>query len=240
MIPEEIYASSGPSSQTFKYAHPLSHEPVNDGSIRARVAYDLMTFMQRSDCPYFLDPENFSSYNPDGSEDEIDIMIVDGFYKEAAILAEQRLSVDSQNEKALFQKAFIDHLQREYENLLEREEKILYHEPRNINALINKGFALANLGREEEALALANKALEVDPKNLTVLTNKAYIAKLLGKDDIEEVALARAFDVAKERRIEELRAREAVLLEEFGSEFINDGRAPSAFDDFNQSRGTLH
>lgn len=240
MIPEEIYAGSGPSSQTFKYAHPLSHEPVNDSSMRARIAYDLMTFMQRSDCPYFMDPEKFSTYNPDGTDDEVDIMIVDGFYKEAAIMADQRLAVNPDDEKALFQKAFIDHLYREYQNLLDREEKILHHEPRNVNALINKGFALANLGREEEALRVSNKALENDPENLTVLTNKAYIAKLLCKDDIADVALGRAFEVAKKRRIEALRAREAALLEDFGSEFMSDGRLPSAYADFNDSRGTVH
>ncbi len=240
MIPEEIYASSGSSSHTFKYAHPLSHEPVNDGSMRARVAYDLMTFMQRSDCPYFLDPDTLAGYSPDGSDDEIDIMIVDGFYKEAAILAEQRLNVNPQDDKAMFQKAFIEHLQREYQHLLDREERILSREPRNVNALINKGFALANLGREEEALTVANKALETDPENLTVLTNKAYIEKLLGKDEVQEITLARAFTVAKKRRIEELQAREAALLSDFGSEFMTDGDMPSAFDDFNQSRGTLH
>lgn len=240
MIPEEIYASSGSSSQTFKYAHPLSHEPVNDSSMRARIAYDLMTFMQRSDCPYFLDPENFAQYNPDGSEDEIDIMIVDGFYKEALILAEQKLNRNPQDEKALFQKAFIEHLHREYQNLLEREEKILHHEPRNVNALINKGFALANLGREDEALAIASKALEVDPENLTALTNKAYIEKTLGKDKEEEKTLGKAFEVARKRRIEALRAREAALLEDFGSEFMNDGALPKPYLDFEKSRGTLH
>ncbi len=240
MIPEEIYASSGSSSQTFKYAHPLSREPVNDSSMRSRIAYDLMTFMQRSDCPYFLDPERLAGHSHDGSEDEIDIMIIDGYYKESLQLINEKLAADEDDEKALFQKAFIEHLQREYQNLLVREERVLERDPHDVNALINKGFALANLGEEEEALNTCKKALIWDPENITALTNTAHIAKNMGDEEQHDKALGKAFEVARKRRIEALQAREAALLEDFGSKFMNDGRMPSPHTDFDKSRGTLH
>ncbi len=236
MLPEEIYASSGSSSSNFKYAHPLSHGPVDDGAMRARLAYDLMTFMQRSDCHYFLTPEDLSDFDLQSSDDEVDIMIVDGFYKEAEYLIDQRLAEDPDDEKSLFQKAFIQHLREEYEKILEREDKILAQDPRNVNALINKGFALANLNREEEALQVADKALRIDPDNLTVLGNKAYVAKLLGKDEIRENTLMKAYNVSAKLRIKKLEEQESRLLRDFESAFIM-AESPSAFDEFNRRSG---
>jgi len=235
MIPEEIYADSV-FSHNFKYSHPLSHAPVDDGSLRARLAYDLMAFMERSDCPYFITPESYAQYDPAQSDDEVDIMIVDGFYKEANILVEQRLSESPENEKAQFQQAFLKHLQFEYEKLLEKEDRILSKDPRNVNALINKGFALANLSREAEALDVANKALQVDPENLTVLSNKAYIAKLLCRDALREETLALAYNVSAKNRIRELEHLESKLLRDFGSVFV-DIDTPSTFEEFNTCSG---
>ncbi|MGH1455723.1 MAG: tetratricopeptide repeat protein [Alphaproteobacteria bacterium] len=235
MLPEEIYASSATSSN-FKYSHPLNHAPVDDGSMRARLAYDLMAFMHRDDCPYYMNPDSYSDFSPTNSNDEVDIMIVDGFYKEAEILLDQRLEKDPENEKAQFQKAFIQHLKAEYEKLLDREERILKNDPRNVNALINKGFALANLSREEEALITANKALRIDPENLTVLSNKAYIEKILCKDDMREQTLMRAYNVSAKNRMRELEHLESKLLKDFGSVFVEID-TPSAFDEFNYRSG---
>lgn len=236
MLPEEIYASSATSSK-FKYSHPLNHSPVDDGSIRARLAYDLMAFMKRDDCPYYMNPESYSGYNPSKSEDEVDIMIVDGFYKEAEILIEQRLNEDPEDEKALFQKSFIQHLLKEYEKLLDREELILKNDPKNINAMINKGFALANLNREEEALKLADKALRIDPDNLTVLSNKAYIEKLLCRDEMREKTLKLAYNVSAKNRMRELEHLESKLLNDFESVFV-ELETISAFDEFNLRSGS--
>ena len=236
MLPEEIYAGSGSSSSNFKYAHPLSHVPVDDGSMRARLAYDLMAFMERSDCNYFLSPDSMSGYDPQSSDDEVDIMIIDGFYKEAELLVDQRLEKDSDDEKALFQKAFIRHLKEEYEKLLDREDRILASDPKNVSALINKGFALANLNREEEALKVADKALLLDPDNLTVLGNKAYVAKLLGKDELRDVTLMKAYNVSAKQRLAKLEEQESILLRDFESVFI-ELETPSAFDEFNQRSG---
>lgn len=235
MLPEEIHASSISSSK-FKYSHPLNHAPVDDGSMRARLAYDLMSFMHREDCPYYLNPDSYSTYNPTNSTDEVDIMIVDGFYKEAEILIEQRLEEDEDDEKALFQKAFIQHLKAEYEKLLEREELILKSDTRNVNALINKGFALANLNREEEALAVAKKALRLDPDNLTVLSNKAYIEKLLCRDEARDQTLKMAYNVSSKNKMREIAHLESKLLQDFGSVFVAL-ETPSAFDAFNKLSG---
>ncbi len=235
MLPEEIYAGSG-SSSNFKYAHPLSHEPVDDSSIRARLAYDLMTFMERSDCNYFLNPESAAGYHPQYSDDEVDIMIIDGYYKEAEMVVGQRLAEDPDDEKAQFQQAYIKHLKDEYSKLLEREDRILANDPRNVNAMINKGFALANLSREEEALKIADKALLVDPENLTVLGNKAYVAKLLGRDELREQTLMRAYNVSAKIRLEKLEDIESKLLRDFESVFV-ESETPNAFDEFNQRSG---
>lgn len=235
MLPEEIYASSETSSN-FKYSHPLNHTPIDDGSLRARLAYDLMAFMKRDDCSYYMDPETYSGYNPAQSDDEVDIMIVDGFYKEAEIIIDQRLAEDENDDKALFQKSFIQHLKVEYQKLLNKEERILKNDPRNVNALINKGFALANLNREEEALEIANKALRLDPDNLTILSNKAYIEKILCKDSAREKTLMTAYNVSAKNRIRELEHLESKLLQDFGSVFV-ELDTPSAFDEFNQRSG---
>ena len=109
-------------------------------------------------------------------------------------------------------------------------------DPRNVNALINKGFALANLGREEEALAVTNVALAYDPENMLALGNKVYIAKYLGKDEIREQTLSEAYNVTARRRMAELEKREADILEEMGSFFVEKDM-PSAFDDFNMLSG---
>ncbi len=240
MLPEEIYASSAPSKK-FKYSHPLSHVPVDDGSMRARLAYDLMDFMKRSDCHYFMDPDSVAGFDPDNSDDEIDIMIVDGFYKEAEILIEQKLLENPDDEKILFQKAFIKHLKQEYEKLLEKEDSILKSDPHNINALLNKGFALTNLNREEEALAVADTALRIDPDNLDILGSKAYIAKLLGRDDLHEKTLASAYNSYAKRRLAILEDQESKLLKDMGSAFMDNALVridtPSAFEAFNQQSG---
>lgn len=235
MLPEEIYANSAPSEK-FKYSHPLNHVPVDDGSLRARLAYDLMAFMGHSDCPYFISPDSYSAYNPANSDDEVDIMIVDGFYKEAGILVDRRLEKEPENNKYMFQKAFLEHLKLEYEKLLNKEERILVNDPRNVNALINKGFALANLNREEEALQIANQALSIDPDNLTILTNKAYIAKLLGLDEVREETLVTAYNVSAKNRIRELEHLESKLLRDFGSVFVEID-TPSTFAEFNKQSG---
>lgn len=236
MLPDEIYAGSGSSSSNFKYAHPLSHAPIDDGSMRARLAYDLMAFMERSDCKYFINPETMSGYDPQSSDDEVDIMIIDGFYKEAAILIDHKLEIDPDDEKAQFQKAFIQHLTDEYTKLLDRENKILAQDPKNVNALINKGFALANLDREEEALTVANKALLIDPENLTVLGNKAHLAHLMGKDEIRENTLKQAYNVSSQLRMEELANKESKLLRDFEAAFMEIEKL-SAFDEFNARSG---
>lgn len=235
MVPEEIYASSATSSK-FQYSHPLSHLPVDDGALRARLAYDLMAFMKRSDCPYFLNPDSLHGFDPHESDDEVDILIVDGFYKEAELIITQRLAEFPNHEKSLFQQAFIMHLREQYAKLLHREEGVLMRDPHNVNALINKGFALANLGREEEALTYTNMALSHDPENLLALGNKAYIAKYLGKDEIREQTLSEAYNVTARRRLAEIEKREASLLQDFGAHFVEKDM-PSAFDDFNQLSG---
>ncbi|MCB1839827.1 MAG: hypothetical protein KDI61_06170 [Alphaproteobacteria bacterium] len=235
MVPDEIYAVSASSSK-FQYSHPLSHLPVDDGALRARLAYDLMAFMKRSDCPYFLNPDSLHGFDPHESDDEVDILIIDGYYKEAEIIVNQRLAANPSDEKSQFQQAFILHLRDQYAKLLKREERILLTDPDNVNALINKGFALANLGFEEEALAVTDKVLALDPENLMALGNKAFIAKHLGKDEIHQQTLSEAYNVTARRRVEELEKREASLLQDFGSFFVEKDM-PSAFDDFNQLSG---
>ena len=242
MVPDEIHAVTA-SSAKFKYSHPLSHVPVDDGSLRARLAYDLMEFMNRPDCHYYINPENTLSYAPEDSADEVDILIVDGFYKEAALLIEARLQANPKDKRSLFQKAFIKHLSDEYEKLLEREEKILRSDPKNVNALINKGVALANLSREEEALAVSDKILEIDPDNMTALSNKAYIAKILCRDDLRENTLKLAYNVSARNREKELQKLESKLLRDFESAFMmsSDFSTPSAFEAFNRKSGaTVH
>lgn len=243
MIPQEIYASTASSSsEKFSYSHPLNHMPVDDGSMRARLAYDLMAFMRRDDCHYYADPTKDGTYDPHQSDDEVDIMIVDGYYKEAAIMVEQKLAAYPDDEKALFQKAFLQHLKQEYEHLLEREEKLLSIDPKNVNALINKSFALANLDREEEALTITNKALSIDPDNVMALGNKAYLAKTLYKDDLRELTLKKAYNVSAKNRMKELQHLESKLLEDFDAVFMGI-ETPSAFEEFNRQSGhsdTLH
>ncbi len=239
MLPDEVYASSG-DSRKFKYSHPLNHVPVDDGSIRARLAYDLMTFMRRSDCSYFINPHTGMNYDPEQSDDEVDIMIVDGFYKEAEHLVRQRLKRDPNCEKSQFQKAFIQNLKEEYAKLLARENEKLKSDPKNVNALLNKGFALANLNREREALDIANLALKIDPENLNVLTNKAYIAKLLGLDDLHQQTLAYAYNVRAKQRMALLEEQESMLLKDFETLLVEpsiDIVSPSAFEEFNTRSG---
>lgn len=237
MLPDEIYASSPSQKQAgekFKYSHPLNHGPVDDGALRARLAYDLMNFMQNEDCQYFCNPLR-QDFDPKDSDDEVDIMIVDGFYKEANLLVEARLSVNPNCEKAQFQKAFILYLRAEYEKLLERENKRLKTDPKNVDALINKGFALANLDREEEALFVANTVLSIDPDNLIALSNRANLADILGRDDLRDQTLAKAYNVCARAREEELREREARILEDMDSVFME--APPSAFAAFNEHSG---
>ena len=241
MLPDEIYVSSTSSSNKqakLKYSHPLNHEAVNDGSLHTRLAYDLMTFMKNSECEYYINPDNDSgtAFNPQNSDDEIDIMITDGFYKEAEMLVDHRLAKNPNCERSLFQKAFIMHLKDEYSKIIHREDKVLVTDPLNVNALINKGFALANIGLEEEALRVVNKALEIDPENMTALGNKAYIAKAMNNDELREQTLVHAYNVSAKQRLEELEEVEARLLEDMDSIFINS-EAPSAFDAFNQKSG---
>ncbi len=231
MVPEEIYAGSASSSK-FQYSHPLNHMPVDDSAMRARLAYDLMTFLKRTDCPYFLNPDSEHAFDSHESDDEVDILIVDGFYKEAEIIIDQRLEVDPEDEKTIFQKAFIMHLRKQYSDLLHKEERVLKRDPHNVNALINKGFALANLGREDEALAATDQALRIEPDNMMALGNKAYIAKSIGKDNIRDSALTQAYNVQAKRRMEELERQEAIILEDFGSAFV-ERDMPSAFEEFN-------
>ncbi len=232
MLPEEIYASSSSSSK-FKYSHPLNHVPVDDGSMRARLAYDLMTFMKRKDCNYFMSPDTGAGYDPTNSDDEVDIMIVDGYYREADIELTKRLVENPEDEKALFQQAFLQHLKDEYEKLLVREDRRLESDPKDVNALINKGFALANLNREEEALRTVDKALRIDPDNLTVLSNKAYIAKLLYRDELRDTTLVQAYNASAKQRLAILEQQEAALLSDMGSKFVEID-VPSAFDEFNK------
>lgn len=215
--------------------------PVDDTSLRARLAYDLMTFMKRSDCPYFIHPDKLSTYDPHDSDDEVDILIVDGYYKEAEHLIEQRLVRDPDCEKTQFQKAFLNHLRDQYERLLRQENALLQREPKNVNALINKGFALVNLGRESEALSTTDTALRVDPENLTALGNKAYIAKLLGKDALREQTLRQAYNVQARHRLAQLARDESKLLRDFNSRFMGLD-TPRAFEAFNNSSGanTVH
>ncbi len=246
MLPDEVYAGSGSasSSANFEYAHPLSHVPVDDGSMRAHLAYDLMTFMGREDCGYYLNPEITDSYEPQGSDDEIDIMIVDGFYKEAEILVKQLLKEDPDNEKALFQKAFIDLLKDEYRRIIEREDTILATDPKNVAALINKGFALANLGHEKEALQILDKALYYDPDNVTALSNKAYIAKMLWRDKDHDIFLKQAYNASAKQRYEQLAREESRLLRDMDAAFMRID-TPSAFMEFNRrsgysESGTIH
>lgn len=231
MVPEEIYAVSASSSK-FQYSHPLSHSTVDDGALRARLAYDLMSFMRRSDCPYFLNPDSMGGFDPHNSDDEVDILIVDGFYKEAEIIIANRLALNPQDEKSLFQQAFVRHLRDQYAKLLSREERALRIDPHNVNALVNKGFALANLGREQEALAVMDRALALDPENLLALGSKAYIAKNLGQDEVRERSLSDAYNVTARRRMADIERREAEILKDFGA-FLLEKDAPSAFDEFN-------
>ncbi|MCK5384204.1 MAG: hypothetical protein KAJ29_01415 [Alphaproteobacteria bacterium] len=237
MLPDEIYAgSASSSSQNFKYAHPLNHMPVDDGSMRAHLAYDLMTFMGRDDCSYYINPEISESYEPGSSDDEIDIMIVDGFYKEAELLVRHRLRENPHNEKALFQKAFIDQLKDEYRRIIEREDIILATDPKNVNALINKGFALANLNHEEEALQILDKALYHDPENVTALSNKAYIAKMLWRDKDHDIFLKQAYNASAKHRRAQLEKDEARLLRDMDSALVRI-ETPHAFMEFNHRSG---
>lgn len=235
MLPDEIYANNSSSSH-LKYSHPLNRAPLDDSSLRARLAYDMMSFMKRKDCPYYLSPESYDGYNLANSDDEIDIMIVDGYYKEAELLIDMRLEQNPHDEKAMFQKSFIQYLYMEYEKILEREDRLLQNDPRNVSALINKGFALANLNREEEALKIADKALSIDPDNLTVLSNKAYIAKLLGRDELREKTLMRAYNVSAKNHMANLEKLESKLLADFGAAFVEID-TPSAFEAFNNISG---
>ncbi len=221
MLPEEVYVgSSGSSRSSLKYAHPLSHMEFDDDMVRARLAYDLMSFMDRSDCPYFINSNKVSGYNPSESHDEIDIMIVDGYYTEAERLADERLLEDKECDKTLFQKAFIQHLKAEYQRLLDHEEDVLKSDPKNINALINKGFALVNLNRKEDALKVADKALKIDPENLTVLSHKAYLAKEMNKDSLYDKTLLQAYNVSAKQRMESLAISESSLLSDMNSIFM--------------------
>lgn len=235
MVPEEIYVG-GTSSAKFQYSHPLSHLPVDDGSLRARLAYDLMEFMGREDCRYYARPDASHTYDPHELTDEIDIMIVDGNYKEAGMMIDSRLREDPHDEKLRFQKSFLLYLKQEYEKLLAKEDRALKNDPGNVNALINKGFALANLDREEEALKVSDQALRIEPDNILALSNKAYIAKSLGKDDVRDKTLAHAYNVSAKNRIRELQKLESKLLRDFESVFVEID-TPSAFEEFNLRSG---
>ena len=138
--------------------------------------------------------------------------------------------------ESLFQKAFIEYLKIEYSRLLEKEEKVLRTDPRNVGALINKGFALANLNRETEALQSIDRALQVDPENLTALSNKAYLAKVLGYDILRARTLMTAYNVSAKNRMREIAHLESKLLNDFGSAFVAVD-APSVFDAFNKQSG---
>ncbi len=225
MLPKEIYVRGTPSSK-FKYSHPLNHEPVDNDSLRARLAYDLMTFMNRPDCHYFMTPESLAEFDPSASDDEIDIMIVDGAYKEAGILVDERLREDPDNEKLLFQKSFIEHLKQEYAHILEEEEKILKSDPENVNALLNKGVALTNLDRETEALDTLDKALHVTPEALSVLSDKTGMAKVLDLDTARNKNLVRMYNVSSKYRQIPLTGK-----------WVQPFDVRSAFKDFNTRSG---
>ncbi|MFP4097287.1 MAG: tetratricopeptide repeat protein [Alphaproteobacteria bacterium] len=237
MIPDEIYAGeASASSSKFKYAHPLNHMPVDDGSLRARLAYELMTFMGRDDCGYYINPENTDGYDPQASDDEIDIMIIDGFYKEAETAVKQRLEDNPDDEKAQFQKAFIDCLKDEYRRIIDREDVILATDPKNVNALINKGFALANINEEDAALETLDRALYFDPDNVLALSNKAYIAKMLWRDKDHAIFLKQAYNACAKMHRKQIEQEDARLLRDMDSEFMHI-ETPSAFDAFNRSSG---
>lgn len=242
MLPDEIYAGTA-SSANFQYSHPLSHKPIDDSAMRARLAYDLMEFMGQSDCLYYAHPDNGISYNPHEAEDEIDILIVEGNYKEASKLIDYKLSLNPDDERVQFQQAFLQHLRMEYEKILKQEEKILVSDPNNVNALINKSFALANLEREEEALAVSDRALKIDPENLVALSNKAMIAKSLARDTIRDNTLAQAYNVSAKNRMRELAHLESKLLRDFESAFMSFADTISTLDEFNSISGakeTMH
>lgn len=242
MLPDEIYAGTA-SSANFQYSHPLSHKPIDDSAMRARLAYDLMEFMGYGECPFYATQGNGENYNPHDTNDEVEILIVEGNYKEASHIIEKRLKIDPDCEKTLFQQAFIRHLKMEYKKILDQEERILRSDPYNVNALINKSFALANLNREEEALEVSDRALRIDPDNLIALSNKALIAKSLSKDTIREQTLAKAYNVSARNRMRELQRLESMLLRDFESAFMAHEKTVSAFDEFNKRSGvkdTLH
>lgn len=242
MLPDEIYAGTA-SSAKFQYSHPLSHKPIDDSAMRARLAYDLMEFMGYENCPFYSTRGNGEAYDPHETDDIVEIMIVEGNYKEASQLIEKRLKIDPDCEKTLFQQAFIRHLKMEYKKILDQEDRILRSDPRNVNALINKSFALANLNREEEALEVSDRALRIDPENLIALSNKALIAKSLSRDTIREQTLAQAYNVSAKNRMRELQKLESKLLRDFESAFFAHEKTLSAFDEFNKRSGikdTLH
>ena len=239
MLPDEIYASGAASSSNFRYSHPLDHRPVDDGALRARLAYELMAFMNRSDCSYFVNPDSLDQYNPLVSEDEIDILIVDGHYKEAQYLIDENLREEPDDERLQFQQAFLKHLRTEYEKILDRENRILRNDPRNVNALINKGMALVNLNREREALVIADKALEIDPDNMIALGSKALIARSLGRDDLRDKTLRQAYNVSARIRLEQLERDESRLLRDFGA-LMTAPDMPSAITDFNARSRAVH
>lgn len=238
MLPDEVYVKNSSSARSnLKYAHPLSHMEFDDDMVRARLAYDLMTFMNRADCPYFINSDQVSGYNPSESHDEIDIMIVDGYYAEAEHLADERLLEDPECDKTLFQKAFIEHLKSEYQRLLDHEEDVLRSDPKNVNALINKGFALVNLNRKEDALEAANKALKLDPENLTALSHKAYLAKEMHKDQLYDQTLLQAYNVSAKQRMESLAVSESSLLSDMNSIFMGIVPDSPFLSEFNKTSG---
>lgn len=216
---------------------------MDDSAMRARIAYDLMEFMGHESCAYYTQPDGSINDNSHDTQDEVDIMIVEGNYKEASLMIEKRLIDDPDCEKTLFQQAFIRHLKMEYGKILTQEDRILRSDPKNVNALINKSFALANLDREEEALEASDRALKLDPDNLIALSNKALIAKSLSRDTLREQTLAQAYNVSARNRMRELQRLESKLLRDFESTFMSFAQTVSAFDAFNSSSGikdTLH
>lgn len=237
MLPDEIYAgSNSSSSRGFKYGHPLARMLVDDGSMRACLAYDLMTFMGREECGYYYNPDVTQSYEPETSDDEIDILIVDGFYKEAKNLVNARLKEKPDDEKAIFQKAFIDQLKDTYKRIIEREDVVLATDPKNVSALINKAFALANLECEEDALTLLDKALVYEPDNIMALSNKAYIAKMLWRDKDHDIFLKQAYNASAKHRHREISNNEARLLRDMDSAMMRI-ETPKAFIEFNRRSG---
>lgn len=240
MIPDEIYANTAFSSSDIGKAHPLSVSTFDDSAMRARLSYDLLTFMQRSDCSYFLDPDAVARYNPIDSRDDIDILIMDGHYREAASLIDARLADDPDCEKTQFQNAFISYLKNEYASLLERQERILATEPRNVGALINKCYALANLDREGDALEIANQVVSLAPDNLTALSQKAFIEKILGLDDKREQTIKQAYNTLSAKRREEALYREAYLLKDFDAALSRMQAMPSIFKKFNTHSHMVH